>query len=243
MAKHADEPLPRLALLPAQRAAHIRQHQQLVRQSFLTEGATPHLPAPPGPRQLEIDHSWRVRGEARPEPQLRRAAAQRLLARPPEQRRARAVDEPQRLRAVEREHGDVDLFHHAPQQRRRLQRTEPLGAQILAETVQLEQEQAERVRRVRPAGAHREIPLPQRGEHVRDRLERADHVLAQGRGDREPGDHDDAGESPLRTRGEVAQPQEGQGEGESRHAREEREQQDATLVSQALAATIRSHAA
>ena len=67
--------------------------------------------------------------EARAQAELAGGAAEQLLGGLRQQPLAGAVDQAQRLRAVEGEHRDVDLHHHRPQQRAGLERAEPLVVQ------------------------------------------------------------------------------------------------------------------
>ena len=107
------------------------------------------------------------------------APAEQPLGRLAEQPRAGAVDELQLVLLVEREHRDVDLRHHLAQQRRRLERVEPLMAQRLDERVHLDHHLAERVAAARAAGADGEVPFAERGQQVRQRLQRQHDALAQ----------------------------------------------------------------
>ena len=60
MGEHADQPPPRLPFFLAQGAAHVREHEQLVRQAALAEGAAADLPPPAPAGELEVDHTGRV---------------------------------------------------------------------------------------------------------------------------------------------------------------------------------------
>ena len=101
------------------------------------------------------------------------------LRRLAQEARAGAVDELELVILVEREHRDVDLRHDLAQQRRRLERVEPLVAQRLDQRVHLDHHFAERIAAARAAGANREVAFAQRGEQVRQRLQREDDALAQ----------------------------------------------------------------
>ena len=68
----------------------------------------------------------------------------------------------------------------------RLERAEALLAQRLGERVDLDQDLAERIVAARAARADREVPLAQRREQVRQRLQREDDALAQRDGDARP---------------------------------------------------------
>src|SRR2546427_3177009 len=118
---------------------------ELMGKATLAERAASQLPAPrPRPsRERKLEHAGCVARQTLREPELGGVLAEQLLGRPAQQRRAAAVHEPQRPCFVECEHRDVDLLHHAAQQCRRLQRAEPLGAQVLAQAVQLDQQRSE----------------------------------------------------------------------------------------------------
>jgi hypothetical protein len=87
---------------------------------------------------------------------------------------------------VEREDGDVDLLHHRAQQRRRLQRAEPLLAQRLASAFTSSSARPSASSLRRAAGADREVALEQRAEQVGQRLQRPHHALAQREREAEP---------------------------------------------------------
>ena len=75
---------------------------------------------------------------------------------------------------------DVDLLHHRAQQRGRLERAEPLRAQRRRRACSTSRSaSAERVVGARAARADREVALAQRGEQVRQRLQRPHDALAQ----------------------------------------------------------------
>jgi hypothetical protein len=151
----ADEALPGGALLLAQGAADVREHEQMVREPALPEARPPELVAPglagapgagpPGAAgEDRLDGARRLPAQAPGEPELGGGAAEEALGGLGEEALAAAVDEHEPVlgRAVEGEHRDVDLRHHRAQQRRRLHRAEPLAAERLAEVVELEQRQA-----------------------------------------------------------------------------------------------------
>ena len=96
-----------------------------------------------------------------------------------EEPRAGAVDELQLVLLVEGEDRDVDLRHHLAQERRRFERVEPLVAQRFDQRVDLDHDLAERIAAAGAARADREVPLAERGEQVRERLQRQDDALAQ----------------------------------------------------------------
>ena len=134
------------------------------------------------------------------------------------------------MRGVEREDGDVDLFHHTAEQRGRFEGAQPLGAEIVAQTVQLEEQQSERVLGIRPPGAERIVALAQRGQHVGDGLQGSHDVFPYDRRARQPDARDHERERPLCAGSEVAEPEEAQGERDSWEAPEQREPKDAPLV-------------
>ena len=146
-----------------------------VRQAALAEACvrrTSQRPAPPG--NADVDDARRLarRGTARGRAR-RRSRPSSCSDGAAEQALAGAVHEPQRGARVEGEDGDVDLLHHRAQQRGRLERAEPLLAQRLGERVHLARAPAPSASSRRPARrADREVPLAQRGEQVRERLQR-----------------------------------------------------------------------
>jgi hypothetical protein len=128
-----------------------------------------------------------VAGRAGPgEPERLRGAARHALRRHVEQPLARAVHQAQLQLVIEREDGDLDLLHHLAQQRRRLERAEPLLAQRLAERVHLEHGQAQRVVGGRAARPDRVVALQQCGQQVGQRLQRPHHPLPQREREAEP---------------------------------------------------------
>ena len=112
VADDSNQPLPRLPLLVAQRPAHVGEDQELMRPSFLPERSAPHFVAAGAAGKRRVGDARRGAVEARAQSERRRAAAEQFVRGLCQQPFARAVDEPQRLRSVEREDGDVDLDHH-----------------------------------------------------------------------------------------------------------------------------------
>ena len=64
VADDANQPLPGLALLFAQRLAQVGEHQQLVRPAALAERAAPDLPAADAAGKRGVDDARRVAGQA-----------------------------------------------------------------------------------------------------------------------------------------------------------------------------------
>ena len=157
------------ALLLAQRPAHVGQHQQPVRAAVLPKSSAR---APPSARRRPGRHASIVRGVSpsrhAAEPELLGACG-RAGARPAgQQALAGAIHQPQPLRRRRRRRRRRrSPSMTRPQQRRRLQRAEPLRAQRLAEHVR---PRAARGRApssgARAAGADGVVALAQRGEHV-----------------------------------------------------------------------------
>ena len=136
-----------------------------------------------------------------PSPSVVGAAAERAAsAGPAEQPLAGAVHEAQHAVLVDGEHGDVDLRHHALQQRDRLERAEPLRAQRLAQRVHLGEGEAERIVEVGAARADRVVALAQRGEQVGERLQRTHDARAHRERRGEPRADDDGADGPEHAR-------------------------------------------
>ena len=153
VADHADQALPGLALLVAQRAAHVGEHEQLHRLAALAEAAAPHVEAAGGPRERRLDDARRLaRRGTRASPsasapesdqplgRVRRAAAR------PRGSRAAASDAASNANTAT-SISSITLRSSA----RRLERAQPLLAQRLRERVHLD----ERLRRARRRGARR----------------------------------------------------------------------------------------
>ena len=198
VADDADQALPRLPLFFAQRLAQVGQDQQLVRPAALAELAAPDLPAADAAGERRVDDARRFAGQAIGEVELgRRRRPSSRSAGWLEEPRAGAVDELQLVLFVEGEHRDVDLGHHLAQQRRRLERVEALVAERLDERVDFDHDLAERIAAARAAGADREVAFAERGEQVRQRLERQDDALAQREREAEAEGDDEDGQRPL----------------------------------------------
>ncbi len=233
MAEDAHQPPRGLALLVAQRAREVGEHEQLVRPPALAERAAPQLPAPAAAGKVGVQHPRRLAVQALGEPQLLGAPPHQPLGRVGQQPLAGAVHQPEALLVVEGEDGDVDLLHHARQERGGLERAEPLLAQGLAERVDLQQRQAEGVVAARAAGADREVLLAQRGQHVGERLEGAHDPLAQGEDGGQPEAADQQRDGPADLGAVAADPDQDQRERDAGQARQEGQQDDAPLVIQA----------
>ena len=93
VADDADQPLPRLPFLFAQRLAQVREHEQLVRAAALPELAAPDLPAADAAGERRVDDARRLAVEAVVEAELLGVPAEQPLRRLAEQPRAGAVDE------------------------------------------------------------------------------------------------------------------------------------------------------
>ena len=138
MRQHADDALPGLLLLLAQRAAQVGEDQQLVRPAFAAEvdrrSSSRPLSGPNGrsssrgvsPIEVRVQPQF-ARHHGRADP---RAGF-------PSRRSAGRIDEHQLLVHVEREDRDVDRRHDAREQRGRLDRLGSLALQRVAERVDL----------------------------------------------------------------------------------------------------------
>ena len=229
----ANQALPRLSLFLAQRLAQIGEHQQLVRPPALPEQASPDFPPAHAAGKRRGDDARRLAAQALVEIEFGRAPPEEPLRRLTQETRAGAVHELQLVFLVEREDRDVDLRHHFSQQGRRLERVEPLMAQRFDQGVDLDHHLAERVTAARAAGANREVPLAERGQQVRERLQRQHHPLAQRQREAQAEGDDEDRQRPLDLRGVVAGPQEDERDERPRQRRGERHQEDAAVVAEA----------
>ena len=219
MADDADQPLPRLAFLLAQRPAHIRQHEQIMRQPAEPERRPSDFPsAGPAAGGRDVDHARCI---AKPftQRQLLRGPAEHVLHALAHQSLAGAVDDAQAMFGIESEDGHVDLFHDRAQERRGFDGTEPLFVQGFCERVDLNQRGAERIVRVRGAAANREVVFAQGGEQVGQGLQRYDDASSDRSGESEQRAEDDDRQRPLdlrRVRFSPEDPKRGERAGKSR---------------------------
>jgi hypothetical protein len=232
VADDADQPLPRLAFLVAQRAADVGEHQELMGPAALPERRAPHFPAARRAGKRDILDPGRLAREAGPQTELVGGAAEQLLGRLRQQPLAGAIDQTQRVRAVEGEDGDVDFDHHRPQQRAGLERSETLIVQRRGEDVDFEHHRAERIVAAGAAGADREVAFAQRRQQVGQGLQRQHHAVTHA--ERAPGPHsdDEHGEGPLDFRSVIAGPEQDQRDDRGGEACRQGEKQDALVEAQ-----------
>ncbi len=229
----ANQALPRLPFFLAQRLAQIGEHQQLVRPAALAEQASPDFPPAHATGKRGGDDARRLAAQALVEIELGGAPPEEPFRRLTQESRAGAVHELELVFLVEGEDRDVDLRHHFPQEGRGLERVEPLMAQRFDQGVDLDHDLAERVTAARAAGAYREVPLAERGQQVRERLQRQHHPLAQCQCEAQAEGDDEDRQRPLDLRGVVAGPQKDERDERPRQRRGERHQEDAAVVAEA----------
>jgi len=109
VANDAHEALPGLPLFLAQRAAQVRDHEQLVRPAAVAKAAPANLPTPRTAGKRVRGDSARGSVEQAFEAELASGAALELFGGRSEQRRRRAIHEPQPQPRIEREHRNVDF--------------------------------------------------------------------------------------------------------------------------------------
>ena len=183
VAEHAHQPLPRLALLLAQRLAEVGQHQQLVRQRRPAGTCrAAHLPAArrrPGNVSVAAARDAR-RSRRSPSPSScgRRARAE-PLGRLSEQPLAARLTSRSRLRSSKAKTATsisaitVRSSAVASSAPSRCARSVSASALTSSSTAPSASSATPRAR------ADREVALAQRGEQVGERLQRPDHPLAQ----------------------------------------------------------------
>ncbi len=207
---------------------------QLQGRALLAHDAAAQLPAPRAARVGDLERPRRDPREHVLQPQVARAPSDQAVGALAEEPLSRAIHEPQRPLRIEREHRHGDLFEHFAERLRGLHRAESLVSEDLLERVHLEVGEGERVRRLAHAGANREVPLPERREHVGERPEWPHDVLAQHHGEAEPGPEQEDRDQPLHAHREVAEPDQRQRGGDPGQARQHRQHEDAAVVPQAL---------
>lgn len=210
MAQHADQPLEGEALLLAQRAREIGQHEELVRPTLPAIDATARL-EPAGPAgERELDQAWRIARERGGEAQRVGAQVEGALGGQAEQGFTATIEELEPARVVECEYGDVDRLHHPPQEPHGFDRIETLLAQRVGERVDLVVGEPQGAAGVGAPRADGVVALTQRGEQVGERLEGGDHVAAQRDRAHQPGPHGDHREGEAHARAVWDRPQEGE---------------------------------
>jgi hypothetical protein len=234
--QHADQPLPRLALLLPQHRAQVRQHQELLGHALLAERAAAQLVAAGPARERAVEDAGRVADEEIGEADVGGGAGQEIVARPAEQPLGGAIGQAHAIVGVERQDRDVDLLHHAMEERGGLCRAQPLLAQRGRQRVHLAGEHGEGVggtaARMEP---YREVALAQGGHDVGERGQR----LGDGGAERADCGHRrhqrGEGQSPLQLAGLRAGPEQREPEGQAGKGDQGGQDQDARLVAGARA--------
>src|SRR6185436_10178944 len=131
VAEHADEPLPRLPLLLAKRAAQVGQHEEPMREPALAELRGARLPPAFPAGKAEVGRARTVRREGLFQSERRRVEPEETLGRTSQDPLPRAVHETQAPLVIEDEDRGLDLLHHLAQERRRVERAEALLTQRL----------------------------------------------------------------------------------------------------------------
>ena len=168
MAEHANEALPGLALFIAQRAAQIRDDEQLVREPCFAKISAMNFPAAGFSGKRDLLDARRVAGEAFGKAELARVSSEKALFRLIQNALAGAIHEAKRAVAVECKNRDVDFLHHFAEQRGGFESAESLLAKRFAERVHFAQHFAERIAFIGAAGANRKIAFAQSGEKIRN---------------------------------------------------------------------------
>ena len=135
---------------------------------------------------LKCDQGLALRGEAGPEPDFLRGAAQKSHRGLLQQALAGGIDKPQNVTGIESKQRDIDLFDHAAQQSGGFDGLNAAFRQQIGEGVDFERKLAEHVIRHCAAGAKRIVFLTQRGHHVGEGLQRARDLLVQRQGQNQP---------------------------------------------------------
>jgi hypothetical protein len=230
MAEHADEPLPRLPLLLAKRAAQVGQHEEPMREPALAELRGARLPPAFPAGKAEVGRARTVRREGLFQSERRRVESEETLGRTAQDPLPRAVHETQAPLVIEDEDRGLDLLHHLAQERRRVERAEALLAQRLPERVHLAEREAERVFGARGAsGPDGVVALQEGGHHVRERLDRAHDALPETEHERAPKREHEPGDRPPDARRKIGGPEENHPECGSRQPREKSEEENTLL--------------
>jgi hypothetical protein len=230
-----DDALPGLTLFLAQRAPHVGEHQQLVREAPQPKGAAAQLPLPgrpgegrlDGARCLALEEGREAEGGGGGTQRGRRRGRRRGRG---EQAFAGAVDQAELALAVEGEDRDVDLGDHLAQQRAGLQGAGVLAPERLGEAVDLGQGFAQGVAAAGDTAADGEVPVAQRAQEVRHGAQRTNDVRPQREGPPQPAADGDRGQDPGVAGGAATGAEEQQRDRDGGQRRQQRQPQHAPLV-------------
>ena len=126
MGQHAHQALPGFQFLFAQGTREIGDHQKLVRQAPLAEGAAADAPARHSAREVMLNGLLRFAFQIFFQAQRAGFGAQQPLRGLIQQPFGGAIHQAHAMIAVEGEHRHVDLLHHLAQQRGGFERSQPL---------------------------------------------------------------------------------------------------------------------
>ena len=233
MAQHPDQPPPRLPLLFPQGLVQVRQNHQVMRPPLLAKHGPAHSPAAAPPGQTDSERPDRLSLHAVLQIQFRRRFPQRILSRNSQEPLAGPVDEPQAPSVVECEDRHVDLFHHLLQQGGRLDRSQALPPQDLAQNVQLRGELAQSLVRSAP-GPDGEVPFTKRRDHVGEGLKLKRQLPVQQDQAARQGAHGQQREAVPHPGLVIAGPEQDQQCGAGGEACRERDQDDPRLEAEAV---------
>src|SRR6185436_8523573 len=156
---HPDQSLPGLPFLVTQRAAQIREHNQLMWNAVLSEVGPSQTPSPESSRESRLDCTHRITRERVTQAEFCSGPAQQLVRASRQQPFSRTIYQSQPLLLIKGKGGDVDLLHHRSQKRRRFESAQALLVECLAQCVDLCQHFTKGVSSFRPAQSRRKIPL------------------------------------------------------------------------------------
>ncbi len=136
--------------------------------------------------------------------------------------------------AVEREHRDIDFFHHGAKKRGGFQGAQTLFPQRLAERIDLDHHFAHGVVGAGTASTQGEIFFAHGGEEIGKRLKRENDAVAKSHGETDPGRQDKEGECPRRLRRIRTEPQKQESNDRAGKPRGQGEKLNSSFVSELL---------
>ena len=230
VAENADQALPGLPFLLAERARQVREDDQPEALASLAGDAPAHLPPAVPSRMAQLERARRGPREDRLEAEFAGGPAHGVFPPPAEKTLRGPVEEPEPARFVEGEDDHVDLGEHAPEESARLDGTDALVAEDRLQPVRLVVGEPERSVDAFLPEPDREVALAKGGENVRQRAYRPDGAGAGGerQGDPARGRKQDDGE-PRRAR-EGREPGEKRGGEDARKTRGECAEEDTGVV-------------
>src|SRR6185437_8473159 len=234
MPDDANQPLPREALLFAERVTQIGNQHELMRLAALAKAAAMDFPPAHFPGERDLSDVRRFHREAKLDAEFLRGVADGAFGGPVEDAFSGPINQAQTVGRVERKHSDIDFLHHFAQEGRRFYGAEALLPQSFGERVYFAHDFAESIIMLRAARAYREVAFMQSGEHVGKRAQRKGNPVLRAERKAHPSHDDDDGQRPRGFCVMLAGPEKNDCSSGPDQARKERADEDAAFVRKRL---------